>query len=57
MPRQKKEGTYLNCKIETSIAKRLEDYCNETGLTKTVTVEKALDLYLSKKNKNKTPQI
>lgn len=57
MPRQKKEGTYLNCKIESSIAKRLEDYCAETGLTKTITVEKALDAYLGENKKKKIKQI
>jgi len=57
MPRQKKEGTYLNCKIETSIAKRLEDYCKETGLTKTITVEKALNAYLVETEKKRIKQI
>ena len=56
MARPKKDGTYLNCKIETSVAKDLDKYCQETGLSKTVTVEKALKEYFSEK-KSKVRQI
>ena len=49
MPRPKKDGTYLNCKIATPIHEQLEEHCDETGLSKTVTVEKALELYFKTK--------
>ena len=35
MARPKKNGTYLNVCIETSIYKRLEKLCDEAGQTKT----------------------
>lgn len=46
MTRPKKNGTYLNVCIETSIYKRLEEMCNEAGQTKTVAVERALIKYV-----------
>lgn len=46
MARQKKNGTYLNVRIETPIYERLEKLCNEAGQTKTVAVERALVAYL-----------
>ena len=45
MARPKKNGTYLNVCIETSIYKRLEEMCDEAGQTKTVAVERALIKY------------
>lgn len=45
MARPKKNGTYLNVCIETSIYKRLEEICDEAGQTKTVAVERALKNY------------
>lgn len=45
MARPKKNGTYLNVCIETSIYKRLEEMCDEAGQTKTVAVERALKQY------------
>ena len=46
MPRQKKDGTYLNVCIETHIYNRLVEFCADAGQTKTVAVERALTLYL-----------
>ena len=46
MARPKKNGTYLNVCIETPIYERLEKLCEDTGQTKTVAVERALNLYL-----------
>ncbi len=46
MARPKKNGTYLNDCIETSIYERLEKLCEDAGQTKTVAVERALALYL-----------
>ena len=45
MARPKKNGTYLNVCIETSIYKRLEEMCDEAGQTKTESVERALKQY------------
>lgn len=45
MARAKKDGQYINCYIEKEIANVLEKYCNETGLTKTVAIERILGKY------------
>ena len=47
MARPKKNGTYLNVCIETSIYERLEKLCEDAGQTKTVAVERALVAYLN----------
>ncbi len=47
MPRQKKDGTYLNVCIETPIYERLVALCADAGQTKTVAVERALTLYFN----------
>lgn len=46
MARPKKNGTYLNVCIETSIYERLAELCDEAGQSKTVAVERALTEYL-----------
>ena len=46
MARQKKDGTYLNVRIETSIYNRLNELCDDAGQTKTTAVERALTEYL-----------
>ena len=46
MARPKKNGTYLNVCIETSIYERLVNLCEDAGQTKTVAVERALTAYL-----------
>ena len=46
MARAKKNGTYLNVCIETSIYEKLEKLCLDAGQTKTVAVERALTEYL-----------
>ena len=46
MARQRKDGTYLNVRIETTIYNRLERLCEDAGQTKTVAVERALTEYL-----------
>lgn len=45
MARAKKDSTYLNVKIDTSIYHRLEELCAEAGQTKTLVVERALAAY------------
>ena len=46
MARPKKNGKYLNVCILEEIYKELERYSEETGVPKTVVVEKALQKYL-----------
>ena len=46
MARPKKNGHYLNVCILEEIYKALETYSDETGIPKTVVVEKALQRYL-----------
>lgn len=46
MARPKKDGVKATYIIEKSIMEDLEKFCEETGLSKTVTVEKALKMYL-----------
>ena len=48
MPQHKKDHKLLNCKIEKEIADLLDEFVAETGLSKTVTVEKALKAYIEK---------
>lgn len=44
--RIKKNAARLYCEIEVSLAERLQAYSDETGVPKTVVVEKALAMYL-----------
>ena len=45
MAKPKKNGIYLNVCIESSIYKRLESFCFDSGQSKTVAVERALTAY------------
>lgn len=49
MSRERKEGTYLNIKLEQSLYDKLSQYSKETGIPKTTITEKALDAYFSEK--------
>ncbi len=51
MARPKKNGKYINVCIETPIYERLEAMCKDSGLTKTVAVERALIAYLDEHEK------
>ena len=44
--RPKKDGQYINCYVKKNIATDLEKFCEDTGLSKTVAVEKAVEKYL-----------
>lgn len=46
MARPKKDGQYLNVKIDTAIYHRLEQFCEESGYTKTAAVEKGLTVLI-----------
>lgn len=49
MPR--KEYKNLNCKIDKAVSDKLEKFIADTKLSKTATVEKALEEYINKYNK------
>lgn len=59
MPRQKKEARILNIRLATPINDKLERFCEESGQTKTLAVErfldKCLDDYFAKPEKNRRP--
>lgn len=40
----------LNCKIDKSVSDKLEQFISDTKLSKTATVEKALEEYINKYN-------
>lgn len=45
MPRKKKDAASLNVKLDKSINEMLEQFCSETGLSKTVATEKIFEQY------------
>ena len=47
MGREKKDGTYLNVRINSDVYKRLAMYCDTVGQTKTIAVERALNSYIN----------
>ena len=47
MARAKKEAENFSCKIAVEVYKKLEEYCQVSGLSKTAVVELALDRYVS----------
>jgi len=47
----RKEYKNLNCKIDKSVSDKLEKFIADTKLSKTATVEKALEEYINKYNK------
>ena len=53
MARPKKEGRYVNCYMDNTVLDKLEKYCEETGLTKTVAKERILDKFLTEREKSK----
>lgn len=46
MPRPKKDAKSLNIKLDSSVHETLEQFCEETGMNKTIAVEKILRQYL-----------
>jgi predicted DNA-binding protein len=46
MPRQRKESRVLNIRLDMSISDRLEQFCDDSGQTKTAAVERALAAYM-----------
>lgn len=48
MSRQKKDGQAVNLYLDRKIMQRLEEYCAETGQTKTLAMERMLSKELDK---------
>ena len=46
MPRTKKDAKILNIKLDRNIHDRLDQFCDETGISKTVALERILNQYL-----------
>lgn len=46
MAREKKDAKLLSMRLDRNIHERLEFFCAETGMTKTMAIEKILDKYL-----------
>lgn len=47
----KKNSKALNVQLDLQIHENLEQYCKETGLSKTTAVEKAISFFLTEKAK------
>ena len=45
MPRQKKDAKILNIKLAKEISDQLKQFCEESGISKTVATEKILSKY------------
>ena len=45
MPRQKKDAKILNIKLAKEISDQLGQFCEESGISKTVATEKILSKY------------
>ena len=58
MPREKKDAKILNIKLARDVNDQLEQFCKETGMSKTVAVEKILkhyfDEYFQRPEKERT---
>ena len=52
MARPKKDSQVVNLNIERSIYDKFTEFCANTGLTKTVVVERALEMYIDAMNEN-----
>ena len=50
MARPKKDSQAVNLNIERSIYDKFTKFCDNTGLTKTVVVERALEMYIDAMN-------
>ncbi len=51
MARANKEYKNLNCKVDKTVSDKLEKFIEETKLSKTATVEKALTEFIDRYNK------
>ena len=47
MPRPKKDNHSMTIRLATSIFDRLTQYCEDSGQTKTVAIERALTMFMN----------
>ena len=52
MARPKKDAQVVNLNIERSVYESFIEFCDKTGLTKTVVVERALKMYIEAMKEN-----
>lgn len=52
MAREKRDATKVSYIIDNELLKRLEDFCEETGRTKTKVVEMAIKRFLDEEEKD-----
>lgn len=52
MSRPKKDSQVVNLNIKRDIYDKFAEFCDKTGLTKTVVAERALEIYIDAMNKN-----
>jgi hypothetical protein len=52
MPRQKKDGRYLNLYLNRALHEEFEQFCETLGQTKTVASERALRMYMDTMKQN-----
>ncbi len=56
MARPKKDGKTVSLIMEKELFDRLEAYCDETYLTKTAAIEKALRMMIDRETEDKNKQ-
>ena len=47
MPKERKDTKTLNVKLSAPVYEQMEEFCNESGMTKTMATEKILQHYFS----------
>lgn len=57
MAQQKKDYIPLHIKMDTSLMRRLEEYCEEAGQTKTMAVERIIAAFLDEHDVKKEKEI
>lgn len=53
MAQQKKDYIALHIKMDAPLMRRLEEYCDEVGQTKTMAVERIIGTFLDERNAKK----
>lgn len=52
MARPRKDSHVVNLNIERDVYDKFVEFCDKTGLTKTIVIERALEMYIEAMNKN-----
>ena len=56
MARKKKEYTNVGIKMEKSVSEQLEKYCEDTGMSKTAVIERAVRFYIKAEGSDRNIQ-